>query len=178
MDLTKYHYYTDDKGHIHSVDLATGEDTIASVQSAGVTYHPMRFNKSIAIKICELVREGHAITDIAAMPDMPAAGTIYQWARAIEDFQLQLEYAREDRAHHFHDAVLKEAKELDDPSMVNVVKTRIDAYKWAAEKANKRYYGKEKEEQIAGNTTIIISTGIPTEPTTVEASCKTVSEAD
>lgn len=179
MDLTKYHYYTNEQGKLVSVDLSTGEEAIADSSDCDLVSNKFAYNKRVAIQICEKVREGFSLADIGNMPDMPPASTIYRWARAIEDFAIQLEYAREDRAHYYHDQVLKEAAELNEPSMVNVVKTKIDAYKWAAEKANKRYYGKEKDgEDKPTNVSIIISTGIPDapQPVTVEASCKNLAD--
>lgn len=178
MDLTRFHYYTDENGRLHAVDLTTGDDTFAEAEQQAVSLsHKSKYNKQIAIAICEKVREGLTLAQIANMPDMPPLSLIYQWSRAIEEFSLQLDYAREDRAHHFHDKVIEEVEQLDDPAMVNVVKTKVAAYQWAAEKANKRYYGKEKGEEGGGNVTIIVSTGIPDSPATpvtVEAACKTV----
>lgn len=179
MDLTRYHYYTDDEGKLHSVDLSTGEDAIESIpESTAVTIgNRFKYSKATAIAICNKVREGHSLASIANMPDMPSLATIYQWSRAIEEFSLQLDYAKEDRAHYYHDMVIKEASELEEASQVNVVKTKIDAYKWAAEKANRNYYGKDKQEAASGNISIIISTGIPdVSPVTVEAACKNVEQ--
>lgn len=170
MDLAKYHYYTNKDGNLVAVDLVTGDEVVADTSITVTNKHV--FSRSLAIKICEKVREGMSIASIGNMPDMPSASVIYSWARAVPDFQTQLDYAREDRAHYFHDKVIAEAEELTEPNMVPVAKARMDAYKWAAEKANAKAYGKQVDKATGPTSVnIIISTGIPEMPLDVEAEC-------
>lgn len=175
MDLTKYHYYTDEKGRLCSVDLVSGDTAILPSKGTVSSVTVGAFNKEIAIKVCHLVREGHTISQIANMPNMPTAATIYQWARAVEEFQIQLDYAKEDRAHVYFDKIIDQAESVTEASEVKVAALKIDTYKYLAEKTNKQSYGREKDVGGVGNVSIIISTGIPDQPAqVVNAECKVV----
>jgi uncharacterized lipoprotein YmbA len=55
----------------------------------------MKYNAELADKICEQVAKMVPIRKIAALPDMPSKATILRWRRAIPDFELKYDEARE-----------------------------------------------------------------------------------
>lgn len=171
-EVNNYHFYRDDEGKLKQVCLTTGDETFADLP---VKKTPFKYTLPIAQQIVQRVREGKSISAIAKEAGMPKAAVVYDWSRLHPDFREALDMARRDRAEYYHDKVIAEVEELSEKEDVPVVKERVSAYKWAAEKGNPEKYGKAKSEGGIGNVTIVVDTGIPApQPVTVEAECQII----
>lgn len=173
-DTTDFHFYRDDDGELKQINLTTGEETFAALPTARSTF---KYSLAVAQQIVQHVREGMPITRIAKLAGFPEASVIYSWQRSHPDFGSALTAAREDRAEYYHDKVIEEVEQLSEKDDVPVVKERVSAYKWAAEKGNPERYGKAKGEGGSGTVTIIVDTGVP-QPIVVEGTCTNIQTED
>jgi hypothetical protein len=150
----------DDNGVVIFYDAYTGEE-VSKFDSRLPTAPRIKYTMEYGNMICEYIRQGRTLKDIGKLSHMPDAGTIYRWQSMHPEFKDRVETARVDRAEHFHDLVISTAKELVDKEDVPVAKTKIDAFKWAAEKGNPSKYGSSTKVDIhGGGGTIIVDTGI------------------
>lgn len=154
-------------GDLEVIDLDTGE----LVQSSGKEVHSdpvFQFNYAIALEICQLVRKGYRMTQIAEMPGMPSVDIIAFWQRREKMFAEELRQAKRDRAELHYEKVLEIADQALDgvfPTQAAAASARLasDSYKWAAEKMYPERFGNKVVHE--GNTEKpilmrVINTGI------------------
>jgi len=108
------------------------------------------------------VVEGHTIKDICEMEDMPQYAILCNWRRRFPIFDKGIRQARVDRAEHFHDMAIREAKNAQNKDQAPAQKLKIETYKWAAGVADPDGFGnKTKVTGDAANPiSFVIDTGI------------------
>ncbi len=126
----------------------------------------------IADAICNLVREGKTLKEIAEMEGTPQLHTIYNWRRLHPDFKKKLTDCKKDRAEYFHDKAVQALLDADGVSKEEVpaAKLQFDGWLKLAEKGNPEEYN-PKPQVLQGGAApamIVINTGINREPLTVE----------
>jgi hypothetical protein len=101
------------------------------------------YSIEVATRVLDQYILGKSFSSIARMSEMPSHGTLLRWSRENPEFVKLLGIARTCRAVNYEDKALEEAELLDDPRMVGVAKTKIDAYWKAAEVNDPSVYGKK-----------------------------------
>lgn len=99
---------------------------------------PTDYSTELAEAICHLISEGKSLTEVCAIPRMPARFTLYRWMKEHSDFGDAYTRAREERADLLAEEVLTIADQSTD---ANLGRLRVDARKWAAAKLNPKNYG-------------------------------------
>lgn len=143
-------------GKLETIDLTTGE----SVVQANL---PVKFNYTIPLSevICQHIREGKTLSQIASLEGMPNLNVLYRWRQMYPEFEDKVKAARRERAEIFHDKIV-ELAEREDIAKDDVPwkKTQIDTFKWLAEKNDPNSYGKTQGGGGNSSVTIVIDTGI------------------
>lgn len=120
------------------------------------------FNPTLSARICYEVQKGHTVEQIGKKKGFPPAYIIKLWTRTNRKFYEEMQQARRERAEYFHDQIIEIANGITKKSEVAVAKTKLSAFKWAAEKGNPEQYGQKQIHE--GNPdkpiTILIDTGI------------------
>lgn len=153
-----------------SMEIEDGKTILISDQVNADNYLKSKsppFSWAFVDIICQKLREDGRITEICKLPGMPTYNTLCMWKRKHKGVAEALEQARIDRGEVFHDKVMQTA-EQDPDSMTDAthMKTRIEAFKWGAEKGDNQRYGNktklEVEAQVA--TIIMVETGVRKRP--------------
>lgn len=148
----------------------TGQLVSASASDAITDEHLKGFTLEKAQAISALVREGNSFPQIARMDGMPSLQILYYWKRHFPEFGNLVKEAREDRADLLVERYLDlvDSEDEIDEARARVIKNKIDAWKWAAEKMAPKEYGGVKDREPSSPTQINIYTGIVRdEPITV-----------
>lgn len=145
-------------GKYEVICLDTGE---VINQKDQVDLSKYRFNLEQGLRICQAIREGKTLMEIADDPTFPSIHVISYWRKMQPQFDEEIKLARKQRAEYYHDKVLELANSIDDDSNVAVAKFKADQYRWAAEKGDPGSYG-NKIEHTGSNVapSIIVYTGI------------------
>lgn len=118
---------------------------------------PTTFTQSIADKLCERIMTGLSVHKICAMDDMPARSTVNTWLLKEVEFSYQYAQALQFRTHLLAEerheiiedafsAIRELPENVNSNVYVNLIKERIRAIEWDAERlAAKRYKPKEDE---------------------------------
>lgn len=149
-------------GELETVCLDTGE-VIKSLQVHEMDKY--KFNFDMAMLVCQKIREGATLKEIADDATLPSLTVIHYWRRTNATFDEEIKLARKERAEYYHDRVLEIADEVVDRDDVPVAKFKADQYRWAAEKGDPSSYG-NKVEHSGSNTApaIVVVTGIDRKP--------------
>lgn len=120
-----------------------------------------RFSMEQAMRICQAIREGKTLMQIAEDSTFPSIHVISYWRKLNTQFDEEIRLARKQRAEYYHDKVLELANTISDDDNVAVAKFKADQYRWAAEKGDPSSYG-NKIEHTGSNVapSIIVYTGI------------------
>jgi len=158
----------------------TGDLVSTSADSALKEDMAKGFTEEKAQAIASLVREGNSFPKISRMPNMPSLQILYYWKRNFEVFAKLVKEAREDRADLLFEKYIDLAENSDEYSEAEMraVKTKVDAWRYAAEKLAPKDYGNQKERD-GGDSALQISiyTGIVRdEPVTVTVNDQEVSD--
>lgn len=153
---------------LETFDMFTGE----LVSSSTELVPSFIYTVEMAQAICNLVREGHTLQEIAAMEGMPKLHAIYGWRSGHPDFKKALVEAKKDRAEYFHDKAVAALQSAEGAAKEEVpaAKLQFDGWLKLAEKGNPEEYN-PKPQMLQGGAApamIVINTGINREPTTVE----------
>jgi hypothetical protein len=109
------------------------------------------------------VREGETLRKICGDPTMPSYSALYAWRARFPEFRQALDSATEDRAGVMHDRVLElaELAIVEERDKRDGIKIAIDAYKWSAERGDRKRYGSSPSAQVeSGGFTIVLNTGV------------------
>ena len=145
-------------GKYEVICLDTGE---VINQKDQVDLSKYRFNLEQGLRICQAIREGKTLMEIADDPTFPSIHVISYWRKMQPQFDEEIKLARKQRAEYYHDKVLELANTISDDDNVAVAKFKADQYRWAAEKGDPSSYG-NKIEHTGSNVapSIIVYTGI------------------
>lgn len=143
------------------IDKTTGKRVLA-VNKSDFNFAGSEYSFEAGEVVCDHLRQGESIKQIAAIPGMPSESAIYFWRRQYPEFRRKSDEALQDRAFHYHDKLLaiveKESINKDD---VPGLKLKADILKWAAEKADPDRFGSRKQElQVQMPSVIVLDTGI------------------
>lgn len=143
------------------IDKTTGKLILAREKSE-IAFLGSEFSFEVGEIVCDLVRQGKSFTEIGSMENMPSAATIGLWRRINSEFRKSSDNAIKDRAFFYHDKALElvsgEKVGKDD---VPYLKTQLDTFKWAAERADPERFGQKKQElQLQMPSVIVLNTGI------------------
>jgi hypothetical protein len=165
LDLACIIIQNNAEGSPVAVNILTGEIVNRAPDPVHVNYinklvqNP--YNDFLASIICSKVRAGGTLKQICAQVGMPSYDIIAMWRKSSPEFRQALLHARKDRGEYFHDMVLDEAVQYADKDDVADKKVRIEAYKWAAERADPELFGtKTKIDLAVVPTMIMVDTGI------------------
>jgi hypothetical protein len=125
------------------------------------------FSEVIADELCQFIIEGGTISAAAKDPKFPNFYTISKWREHHPEFDAAIKMAYQHRADVMHDKVLEAAESVTTKDDAVVKRTKIDAYKWSAEKTNPEQYGQKQKVTHDGKAAgpMYIITGVP-EPDT------------
>lgn len=119
------------------------------------------YNQITADHICDRISEGKTLDEIGLMEGYPSTNIIKSWTRLYPDFKRQLKIARAERAEHFHDEIIKLAR---DPSENQAKSERLkfESLKWAASVGDPDTYGNKVKHSGDPDAPIgfIVDTGI------------------
>lgn len=113
------------------------------------TGRPSSFTQEKADKICAKIEEGFGLSEVCALPDMPATTTVHRWLRDNDSFHLAYARARKIQADTYADETIQIADEAT-PEDVQVARLRTDARKWRAAKLNPTVYGDATKLEHSG----------------------------
>lgn len=119
------------------------------------------YTQVLAEKILHYVMEGYSVKKISQFEGMPSAPTIYSWTRKYPDFSAEMRAARNARAEYCHDKIMELAESDFSKNDAQVVRTKLDAYKWLAGKNDPEEYGDAKRSDTENNVVFLIDTGVP-----------------
>lgn len=153
---------------LETYNIHTGE----LVATSGQLVRSFVYSLEIAEAICNLIREGKTLNDIALIEGMPQLHTMYQWRRYHPDFRKHMSDAKKDRAEYFHDKAVEALRDSAGASKEEVpgAKLQFDGFIKLAERGNPEEYNAKPQmlQQSAAPAMIVINTGINREPTTIE----------
>jgi len=154
-------------GKLETFNIHTGE----LVATEGTVPSTFVYSVEMGEAICNLIREGRTVHEIATLKGMPPLHLIYRWRNAHPDFSQKLKAAKHDRADYFHDKAVEVLEKSDGftKDEAPMTKLRFDGYLKLAEKNNPEEYT-DKNKQVAGSSTtvIMIDTGIRRHETIIE----------
>lgn len=139
--------------------MHTGE--VVAVE--GQNQNKFLYTLDMADAICNLIREGLTMQDIAKIGGMPPLHLIYKWKNIHPDFADRIKKAKGDRAEYYHDKAVAALDKADGSSKDEVpgLKLQFDGYLKLAEKNNPEEYAAKPDKVAgAGTTVIMINTGI------------------
>jgi len=120
------------------------------------------FSEMTADLICQRIVEGETLVDICKSAGYPSYCVLSSWRRRYPYFDSAIKEARFDRAEHFHDMALKEAKATASKDDAPAQKIKVETYKWAAKVGNPDTYG--DKTKISGDSSapikFVVDTGI------------------
>lgn len=162
-------------GSLVTYDIRTGEKL--SVDGVVVQKSQYGYSLEIADAVCNLLREGHTLTKISKMDNMPQLTVLYRWMSVHPDFKKMVEAAKVDRGSYNLDkaqTILEEIDPEDTPRDVLLAKKfQFEGHIKLAEKDNPKLLEKA---QGAAPLQIVVNTGIIRgEPTTVEVNGQGIS---
>jgi hypothetical protein len=157
-------------GDLELIDLFTGE--IVNTSARGTDLSEYVFNYKMAVLICQEVRNGRTLLDIGADPAFPSLDIIHHWQAMDRMFAEELRLARKARGEVFHDRIVgiaerAEAGDLQTRQDIDSSKLALDAYKWAAEKADPERFGNKVTHEGSKTNPIVmrvVNTGINRDP--------------
>jgi len=146
-------------GKYELICLDTGETISQDNLVADLSKY--RFNMEQGLLVCQAIREGKTLQEIAKDPMYPSIHVIAYWRKNNPTFDEEIKLARKQRAEYYHDRVLELANTISDDANVAVAKFKADQYRWAAEKGDPSSYG-NKIEHTGSNVapSIVVFTGI------------------
>lgn len=157
-------------GDLEVIDLTTGE-VIQSDQGEITPLSVMQFSYDKALLICQQVREGKTMAEIAAQSGMPPIHVISHWQRTDRMFAETLKIARKERADVYFDKAMEIAENAAHlkyhKDEVAGVKLASDLYKWGASKSNPERFGEKVTHEGSTEKPIlmrVINTGISRAP--------------
>jgi len=126
---------------------------------------PLQYDREVAQKIGDMVREGIPINKICASENMPSYHTLSKWRRTHPEMSSILMQARIDRADFFHGLAAETLVNLHndpEPTMNEIGRARVvmEFGMKLAEVDDPRSYGKNQDDSNPHQTVVII-TGVP-----------------
>lgn len=129
-----------------------------------------RYSPALGKAICELLADGLTVPEVAKLPDMPRASTIYAWAHDIDhEFSALYARARELGWTRMADDLLRIADDNsndtseDDEGNVIVnhdviarARLRVDTRKWLLSKCLPKIYGDKSSPLIESSGSITV----------------------
>lgn len=119
------------------------------------------YSKITCDHICNLVSEGHTLSEIGLMEGLPNKTCIQNWQREYPEFRQAMKVARELRAEVFHDKIVEVAKNAKE-STAKRDRLKLDAYKWVAGVNDPGTFG--NQTKIVGDANaplkLIVETGV------------------
>lgn len=151
----------------HELDVGGGRKVLISPKINADEYLRSRepdYSQALLDIICQKVVEGMPLTKVCMQPGMPSYGQVARWRQHISGVEEAIMKAREMRSEWSHDRVM-EIAENDPYNMTQAThaKTKIEAYKWSAEKMDASRFGNKKQVDIKQTSAsiVIIQTGVP-----------------
>ena len=174
-----YTYLDEKTSQLITLDMFTGEVVSDNLPTTLQCRTP--YSIPLAQAIYNYTRIGLSLNKISMKKGMPSVSLMYQWANMYPDFKHNLQQARLDRGHTFHDKIiditadLHETSNLVDKNELMALKAVTENYKWLAEKGNPSAYG--NKTTISGDsanpiTFSVVDTGIRRQPIIVENEAK------
>lgn len=164
------HQVLDGDGHLVTVLKGTNPDLLPH------TVWP--YAKVTCDHICNLIAEGHTLTEIGLMQGVPTKNVIATWQRDYPEFRAAMKLAREMRAETFHDKIVKLAKDTKE-STAKSDRLKLDAYRWVAGVNAPAVFG--NQTKITGDPNaplkIVVETGVRLAGDPVQDASPVASEA-
>lgn len=153
-------------GDLEVIDLHTGEVVLNDRWNLPAS-SDYAFDYRKALYICQLVRQGKTLKEIALLPKMPPLEVIHHWQRIDRMFAEEMKLARRERGEQYFDNAMAIAKEAasghiakdDVPAMT----LASNLYKWGAERSKPESYGNKVTHEGNAEKPIlmrVINTGI------------------
>jgi hypothetical protein len=124
-------------------------------------YRPRKYKETVALRVCDLIREGLGWREIAMRPGMPRLGTLGRWYTDNAEFRALHDRAREAQAVVYRDDVGMLAHALSEPE--TRIKLRMDGRKWQVAEHHKTTAGKGERDYAAFDAEFIarLEAGLP-----------------
>jgi hypothetical protein len=126
---------------------------------------PTLYCLELADFICDRIATGESVRGICGDPDMPNAGTVFEWLSKHKEFAERYARAREQQAEKYASEIIAIADEnptcaVPDPdggtstrvdaAAIQRNKLRVDARKWIACKLLPKVYGDRIQQELTG----------------------------
>jgi hypothetical protein len=116
---------------------------------------PTVYSEEVATEIERLMADERVnIVQIARMPHMPSASTIYRWRAQNPEFDARCARAREGLAENFFtdiDDLQQEMASAQSDLELNILAKRISTLQWMAAKVGPKGFGDKREMLVSGN---------------------------
>lgn len=156
-----------DTGTLETINILTGDVVSSTSDSERYVY-----SDALADAICNIIREGKTLQDVAKLEGMPPIYLLLTWSRKNKYFRMEVAEAEKDRARLYHDRAAKMLDDLADNPLAGEEedgdlelkrkKLVFDGMLKLAEKGDPdRYQQKAQSEQQGGSRVLIINTGLP-----------------
>lgn len=145
------------------IDPATGL-MISEERSMDKIFKDYVYTPQAGMIICEAIRSGMTLAQMANNPKFPSTAAIYYWKSKYKDFSIRFENAFRERGDYFHDKAIEIALDTSTKDEATINKLKVDTLKWAAERADPEKYGTKKAEiSVHQPSVIVLNTGIDRE---------------
>jgi hypothetical protein len=165
-NMTREIAVRNEAGELELIDLHTGE-VISNSALPEQLGHEYAFSYPVALAICQEVKQGRTLSDIARDPKFPPLHVISHWQRTDRMFAEELILARRSRAEYYHDKVIEIANNAAEMRYskddVPAAKLAADTFKWAAERGDPSKFGNKVTHEGSEEKPIlmrVINTGI------------------
>jgi len=104
IDESRLSYRYNEFGELEVIDVWTGELISTEMRQPALKYELAKGSM-----VCDLIRTGKTLLEIAAMNHMPTLQTLYKWRAAHPDFKERLLNARKDYADNLVEKAVMQA---------------------------------------------------------------------
>lgn len=118
------------------------------------------YDAGAADVILARISSGESLAAICRDLNIPQA-TVYGWREKVPEFGERYIRARELQANAWAEQIVAIADEEEDPRRAQV---RTDARKWVAARICHRTWGDRSKQEVEGNLTINVNTGVERTP--------------
>ncbi len=159
--------YEIDRAPIEFVEIQTPHGVIKVQKGVSLDHlpinHKMPLSQTLAEVICSHIAEGMGLVKVCHLPGMPSYTTLCKWRRHHEWFATMVNDALKDRSDYIADSIVDiiDSTSVHTPEDLGVLKEKVAALKWTAEKNHPDRYG--SKTKVVGDATqpvkIVIETG-------------------
>lgn len=162
-----FYYRNKETGLLELIDCLTGQ-ILARERAPGEAMEEIRsapgkflYNEVTAHELCNLVADGHPLTELCKRPDMPDYGIVRQWRIRVPVFAAMLEQAYKDRGETHRDEMYLKSKQEYAKDDAPRKRNEIEVLKYLIQADNpERYSITQKIDKQVTSTKIVIETGI------------------